>query len=76
MQSGPQLLEALQTAAAKYVGDFFVYTIGEPMMDLMEHLMVDLGSETTSCNSDRFGTFFSLSIAWALQFGMDHGSIG
>jgi hypothetical protein len=34
MQSGPQLLEALQTAAAKYVGDFFVYTIGEPMMDL------------------------------------------
>jgi len=42
----------------------------------MEHLMVDLGSETTSCNSDRFGTFFSLSIAWVLQFGMDHGSIG
>jgi len=34
MQPGPQLLEALQTAAAKDVGDFFVYTIGEPMMDL------------------------------------------
>jgi Nucleotidyl transferase AbiEii toxin, Type IV TA system len=34
MQPGPELLEALQTAAAKDAGDFFVYAIGEPMMDL------------------------------------------
>jgi hypothetical protein len=34
MQPGPQLLEALQTAAAIDAGDFFVYAIGEPMMDL------------------------------------------
>lgn len=34
MQPGPQLLDALQTAAAIDAGDFFVYAIGEPMMDL------------------------------------------
>jgi hypothetical protein len=34
MKPGPELLEALQRAAAKDVGDFFVYAIGEPMMDL------------------------------------------
>jgi len=34
MQPGPQLLEALQTAAAIDAGDFFVYAIGEPMMEL------------------------------------------
>lgn len=34
MPPGEQLLEALQTAAAKGAGDFFVYVIGEPMMDL------------------------------------------
>jgi hypothetical protein len=34
MPPGEQLLESLQTAAAKCAGDFFVYVIGEPMMDL------------------------------------------
>jgi hypothetical protein len=34
MPPGERLLEALQTAAAKGAGDFFVYVIGEPMMDL------------------------------------------
>jgi hypothetical protein len=34
MPSGEELLEALQTAAAKNAGDFFMYVIGEPMMDL------------------------------------------
>ena len=34
MPPGEQLLESLQTAAAKGAGDFFVYVIGEPMMDL------------------------------------------
>jgi hypothetical protein len=31
---GEELLEALQTAAARDAGDFFVYAIGEPVMDL------------------------------------------
>ena len=34
MPSGEQLLEALQTAAARDAGDFFAYAIGEPVMDL------------------------------------------
>jgi hypothetical protein len=34
MKPGEQLLEALQSAAAKDVGDFFTYAIGEPVMDL------------------------------------------
>jgi hypothetical protein len=34
MPPGEQLLETLQTAAAMDAGDFFVYEIGEPVMDL------------------------------------------
>jgi hypothetical protein len=34
MPPGEELLEALQTAAARGAGDFFVYAIGEPVMDL------------------------------------------
>jgi hypothetical protein len=34
MPPGEQLLESLQTAAARDAGDFFVYAIGEPVMDL------------------------------------------
>jgi hypothetical protein len=34
MPPGEELLDALQTAAARDTGDFFVYAIGEPMMDL------------------------------------------
>jgi hypothetical protein len=34
MPPGEQLLESLQTAAARNAGDFFVYAIGEPVMDL------------------------------------------
>jgi hypothetical protein len=34
MPLGEELLEALQTAAARDTGDFFAYAIGEPMMDL------------------------------------------
>jgi hypothetical protein len=34
MPPGEQLLESLQTAAARDTGDFFVYAIGEPVMDL------------------------------------------
>lgn len=34
MPPGEKLLGALQTAAARDAGDFFAYTIGEPVMDL------------------------------------------
>ena len=34
MLPGGELLEALQTAAARDAGDFFMYVIGEPVMDL------------------------------------------
>lgn len=34
MPPGEQILEALQTAAARDAGDFFEYAIGEPVMDL------------------------------------------
>lgn len=34
MPPGDQLIDALQNAAARDVGDFFVYEVGEPVMDL------------------------------------------
>jgi hypothetical protein len=34
MLPGDELLESLQNAAARNTGDFFVYAIGEPVMDL------------------------------------------
>jgi predicted nucleotidyltransferase component of viral defense system len=34
MSPGEDLLDALQTAAARDAGDFFVYAVGEPVMDL------------------------------------------
>lgn len=34
MLPGEELLESLQTAAARDAGDFFIYAIGEPVMDL------------------------------------------
>ncbi|OYV06403.1 MAG: hypothetical protein CFE26_06495 [Verrucomicrobiales bacterium VVV1] len=34
LRPGEELLEALQSAAAKDAGDFFVYVIGEPIMEL------------------------------------------